>query len=225
VRIIVAGAGVWGAYIAGHLIGQGHSVVVIEQDAAVAARTRAAGGPEVVHGDACEPAVLDRVGLAGTDTVVAATGDDEDNLVISFLAKRLGAVPRVVARVNNPKNTWLFTADWGVDTAVSAPALLTHLLDAGVGVADVVTMLSQGQPGGPIALVEMIVGDESPAVGRPPGDLVLPEGAVVVAVVQAGTVRPGGGPEPLKAGDEVLVVSTLTAEPAVRALLSGRAGT
>jgi TrkA-N domain len=67
----------------------------------------------LVAGDACEPSVLDRLGLDTVDTVVAATGDDEDNLVVSLLAKRWYAVPRVVARVNNPKNTWLFTDDWG----------------------------------------------------------------------------------------------------------------
>jgi Trk K+ transport system NAD-binding subunit len=82
-------------------------------------------GRPVVAGDACEPSVLDRLGLDTVDTVVAATGDDEDNLVVSLLAKRWYAVPRVVARVNNPKNTWLFTDEWGVDTAVSAPAVMT----------------------------------------------------------------------------------------------------
>ena len=83
----------------------------------------------------------DRLGLDTVDTVVAATGDDEDNLVVSLLVKRWYAVPRVVARVSNPKNTWLFTDDWGVDTAVSAPAVMTWLLERAVGVQDVVALL------------------------------------------------------------------------------------
>jgi trk system potassium uptake protein TrkA len=95
-----------GSYIADHLVGAGHEVVVVEQDAATARRARAAGGRVVVAGDACEPSVLDRLGPDTVDTVVAATGDDEDNLVVSPLARRWYAVPRVVARVNNPKNTW-----------------------------------------------------------------------------------------------------------------------
>ena len=102
-RVLVAGAGVWGSYIADHLVQAGHEVLVVEKDATTVRRVRAAG----------EPSVLDRLGLDTVDTVVAATGDDEDNLVVSLLVKRWYAVPRVVARVNNPKNTWLFTADWG----------------------------------------------------------------------------------------------------------------
>jgi trk system potassium uptake protein len=145
-RVLVAGAGVWGSYIADHLVSAGHEVLVVEQDAATARRARASGGRTVVAGDACEPSVLDRLGLDTVDTVVAATGDDEDNLVVSLLAKRWYAVPRVVARVNNPKNTWLFTDDWGVDTAVSAPAVMTWLLERAVGVQDVVA-LAPGRAG------------------------------------------------------------------------------
>jgi Trk K+ transport system NAD-binding subunit len=137
-----------GSYIADHLVGAGHEVLVVEQDAATARRARAAGGRTVVAGDACEPSVLDRLGLDTVDTVVAATGDDEDNLVVSLLVKRWYAVPRVVARVNNPKNTWLFTDEWGVDTAVSAPAVMTWLLERAVGVQDVVALLRAGRDRG-----------------------------------------------------------------------------
>jgi trk system potassium uptake protein TrkA len=222
-RVLVAGTGVWGAYIADHLVERGHEVVVVEQDAASARRARASGGRTVIHGDACEPSVLDQVGLRSVDTVVAATGDDEDNLVISLLAKRLGSVPRVVARVNNPKNTWLFTADWGVDTAVSAPAVLTHLLDAAVGVQDVVTLLRSG-PHAPVALVEVTLDEDAPVVGRRVAELDLPEGAVVVAVIRAEQVLPGGGAGVLEAGDEVLAVTSLDVEPALRQALGGLRG-
>src|SRR4029450_7760552 len=96
-----------------------------------------------------------------------ATGDDEDNLVVSLLVKRWYAVPRGGARVNNPKNTWLFTADWGVDTAVSAPAVMTWLLERAVGVQDVVALL-RAERGHGGALVELTVGEGDPALGRPP---------------------------------------------------------
>ena len=192
-RVMVAGAGVWGAYIADHLVEQGHEVVVVEQQAAVAARERERGGRVVIAGDACEPSVLDRAGLQAVDTVVAATGDDEDNLVVSLLAKRSYGVPRVVVRVNNPKNAWLFTQDWGVDTAVSAPAILTRLLDAA-------------------------------AAGSRVTDLDLPQRSVVVAVVRGEQVLPGGGSDPLEPGDEVLAVTALDAEPALRQALGGQAG-
>jgi trk system potassium uptake protein len=221
--VLVAGAGVWGAYIADHLTEQGHQVVIVEQDAATVRRARSGGDRRtIIHGDACEPAILDLVGLQTVDTVVAATGDDEDNLVISLLCRRLWSVPRTVARVNNPKNTWLFTQDWGVDSAVSAPELLTHLLDAGMGVQDVVTMLRTERGG--IALVEVTLDEDAPAVGHRVAELPLPEGSAVVAVVRDEQVLPGGGPTPLAPGDEVLAVTILAVEPTLRRVLGGLSG-
>jgi trk system potassium uptake protein TrkA len=221
-RILVAGAGVWGAYIADHLVDQGQEVVVVEQDAAAAQHARASGGRVVIAGDACEPSVLDRAGLNTIDTVVAATGDDEDNLVVSLLAKHSYGVPRVVARVNNPKNAWLFTEDWGVDTAVSAPAILTRLLDTAVGIHDVVALL-RSEHGG-VALVEVTLDDDAAAVGRRADQLDLPEGSVVVAVVRGERVLPGGGSDPLEPGDELLAVTALDTEPALRQAIGGHPG-
>jgi trk system potassium uptake protein TrkA len=221
-KVLVAGAGLWGAYIADHLIEQGHEVVVVEQNAAVARRARASGGRVVITGDACEPSVLDRAGLQTVDTVVAATGDDEDNLVVSLLAKRSYGVPRVVARINNPKNSWLFTEDWGVDTAVSAPAIMTRLLDAAVGIHDVVALL-RAEHGG-VALVEVTLDEDAAAVGKRASELNLPERSVVVAVVRGERVLPAGGGGPLEPGDEVLAVTTLETEPALRQALGGEAG-
>ena len=223
-RVMVAGAGVWGSYIADHLVEAGHEVVVVEQDAETARRARADGRLTVVTGDACEPSVLDRIDLNTVETVVPATGDDEDNLVVSLLAKRHYAVPRVVARVNNPKNTWLFTDDWGVDTAVSAPTILTWLLDTAVGVQDVVTLLRADRERKGVALVELTLDDEAAAVGRSPDALGLPGGATVVAVVRGDQVLPPGETGRLEAGDEVLAVTTLEAEPEVRRLLGGQLG-
>jgi len=221
-KVLVAGAGLWGAYVADHLIEQGHEVVVVEQDATVARRARASGGRVVITGDACEPSVLDRAGLQTVDTVVAATGDDEDNLVVSLLAKRSYGVPRVVARVNNPKNSWLFTDDWGVDTAVSAPAIMTRLLDAAVGIQDVVALL-RSEHGG-VALVEVTLDEDAAAVGKRANELNLPERSVVVAVVRGERVLPAGGGGPLEPGDEVLAVTALATEPALRNALGGEAG-
>jgi trk system potassium uptake protein TrkA len=131
-------------------------------------------------------------------------------------------VPRVVARVNNPKNSWLFTEDWGVDTAVSAPAILTQLLDAAVGIQDVVALL-RSEHGG-VALVEVTLDEDAPAVGCRADELPLPEGSVVVAVVRGDRVLPGGGYDPLETGDEVLAVTALATEPALRQAIGGRAG-
>ena len=125
-RVVIAGAGNVGSYLASDLTERRHQVVVIEQLSELASRAKnQIPGATVIHGDACEPWVLERAEAARADVVVAATGDDEDNLVISLLAKQEFAVPRVIARVNHPKNQWLFNEAWGVRGIV--------LVDAGGG--------------------------------------------------------------------------------------------
>ena len=106
-----------------------------------------------------------RGGAEDAEVVVAATGDDEDNLVTSLLAKQEFAVPRVLARVNHPKNEWLFTEQWGVDAAVSPPHILTAMVEEAVTVGDLVRLIRL--EGGRISIVEMTLPDASPSVGRP----------------------------------------------------------
>ena len=137
-RVLVAGAGVWGSYIADHLVEAGHEVV--EQDATTARRARASGGRTVVAGDACEPSVLDRLGLDTVDTVVAATGDDEDNLV-EPARQTLVRRPAGGGQGQQPQEHLDVHGRVGVDTAVSAPAVMTWLLERAVGVQDVVALL------------------------------------------------------------------------------------
>ena len=123
-KVAIAGAGKVGAFIARHLRDGGHTVDIYEQDADVVDRLRIAHPDISFHlGDTCEVSFLEAAGLRGADVLVAATGDDEDNLVASLLAKQEFAVPRVVARVNHPDNEWLFNETWGVDVSVSAPHL------------------------------------------------------------------------------------------------------
>ncbi len=140
-RVAIAGAGSVGSAIARDLHAAGHDVLVLEQDPDLVERRRDELDVTWVAADACEVSSLDAAGLATVDVVVAATGDDEDNLVISLLAKQEFAVPRVVARVNNSKNQWLFTESWGVDVSVSTPQLLTALVEEAVSVGALVRLL------------------------------------------------------------------------------------
>ncbi len=133
-RVAIAGAGNVGLFIANDLAGAGHDVQLLEQSPDIAARLNTDPGVEVVVADACEVSSLRTAGLERCDVVVAATGDDEDNLVVSLLSKQEFAVPRVIARVNHPKNQWMFDATWGVDIAVSTPHLITSLVDEAVSV-------------------------------------------------------------------------------------------
>ena len=149
-RVAIAGAGSVGTAIARDLHASGHDVLVIEQDPELVERRRGELDMDWVAADACEVSSLDAAGLASVDVVVAATGDDEDNLVISLLAKQEFAVPRVVARVNNSKNQWLFNESWGVDVSVSTPQLLTALVEEAVSVGALVRLLQfQGGLGPP----------------------------------------------------------------------------
>ena len=167
VKVGIAGGGVVGRSIARDLAHSGHEVVIIESDPAVVAREQ---GHEVdpncrwFTGDACEVATLQSAGFGDADVVVAATGDDEDNLVVSLLAKQEFAVPRVIARVNHPKNQWLFNETWGVDVSVSTPHLMTALVEEAVSVGSLVRLLhfSEGKAG----LVEVTLAEDSPARER-----------------------------------------------------------
>jgi trk system potassium uptake protein TrkA len=120
-KVTIAGAGNVGVSIASDLKDAGHQVLLIEQDADLVNKLRPTLDVSWYVGDACEVSTLHHAGMANSDVVVAATGDDEDNLVVSLLAKQEFAVPRVVARVNHPKNQWLFNESWGVSTCRCRP--------------------------------------------------------------------------------------------------------
>ncbi len=127
-RIIIAGAGKTGAYLGAKLVND-HDVTLIEERHDRAERVQSMlSSARVVDGDACEPAILEKAGLQDADLLVAATGDDEDNLVVAMLAKEFN-VDRVVARVNHPANEWLFDKDWGVDEALSASTVLWGVVE------------------------------------------------------------------------------------------------
>jgi len=152
--------------------------------------------------------------------VVAATGDDEDNLVVSLLAKMEFAVPRVVARVNHPKNQWLFNETWGVDVSVSTPHLLTALVEEAVSVGALVRILQLAH--GEARLVEVTLAEDSPAKGRTLSQLELPRDAIIVAVVRENRVVVPHGDTTLYSGDEVIALLTEESEGVVKSLLIGR---
>src|SRR3954453_21058612 len=141
-RVAIAGAGNVGLFIANDLVNAGHEVQLIEQNPDVQARAHADPGVEWLIADVCEVSSLRAAGLERCDVLVAATGDDEDNLVVSLLAKQEFGVPRVIARVNHPKNEWMFNENWGVDVSVSTPQLMSALVEEAVSVGRLVRLLS-----------------------------------------------------------------------------------
>jgi trk system potassium uptake protein TrkA len=218
-RVAIAGAGNVGLFIANDLRAAGHEVLLMEQSPSVRARAETAEGIEWHVGDACEVSSLREAGLERCDVIVAATGDDEDNLVISLLAKQEFAVPRVIARVNHPKNEWLFNENWGVDISVSTPHLITALVEEAVTVGRLVRILQL--EGGQARLVEVTLAEDSPAIDRAIKDIDVPRNATICAVVRAEHVVMPRGDTIFEAGDEVLAIVTPESEDDVRRILTG----
>jgi trk system potassium uptake protein TrkA len=218
-RVAIAGAGNVGWFIARELVENGHEVLLLEKVPEVAARLDKVGGIELRVADACEVNSLRDAKVDTCDVVVAATGDDEDNLVISLLSKQEFAVPRVIARVNHPKNHWLFNESWGVDLSVSTPHLITALVDEAVSVGRLVRLFQL--EGGQVRLVEVTLAEDAPVSGQPIRDLQVPRDATLVAIVRDDHVLFARGDTVLYPGDEVLALVTTESEESVRRLLTG----
>jgi trk system potassium uptake protein TrkA len=203
-RVAIVGAGAVGRSIAIELLGNGHSVMLIEKNGS-RVKPKAVPGAEWVQADACEVTSLEEAQLATCDVVIAATGDDKANLVVSLLAKTEFAVGRVVARVKDPRNEWLYTEAWGVDVAVSTPRVLAALVEEAVTVGDVVRLMSFRK--GAANLVEITLAEDTPWVGRPVREVPLPRETVLTTILRGERVINPDPDEPLEAGDELLFVT------------------
>jgi len=221
-RVVIAGGGSVGTAIAADLRDNGHDVQVLEADPDHAEVVRAMlPGVEVLAADGCEVTSLQRAGLRTAEVVVAATGDDEDNLVISWLAKQEFAVPRVISRVNNAKNAWMFNESWGVDVSVSTPQLLTALVEEAVTVGSIVRLMDLDRSGA--VLAEVTLDADSPAIegDRTVGDLNLPADAQIVAIVRDEKALLPRDDTRLSEGDHVIVLATHGAEHLIEQVFVG----
>jgi len=216
-RVAIAGAGAVGRSIAGELLDNGHEVLLIDHDPA-AIKVDSVPRAEWLLADACEISSLDDAGLHRCNVVVAATGDDKVNLVVSLLAKTEYGVPRVVARVNTPANEWLYNESWGVDVAVSTPRLLSALVEEAVSVGDLVRLMTFGQS--EASLVELTMPDEAPLVGERVGSIEWPLDTALVAILREGRVLVPHPDDPLQAGDELFFVTSEDVEEELARLLS-----
>ena len=221
-KVAVAGGGSVGMAVASDLKQHGHDVLILEVDPEQVARFQPHVDVRWIVADACEVSSLQAAGLADTDVVVAATGDDEDNLVISLLSKQEFAVPRVIARVNSASNQWLFTESWGVDVPVSTPELYTSLVEAAVSVGSLVRLMSF--EGTAAHLLEINLAEDSPACGKQIVDLGLPREAVIVALVRRDHMIVPAPETQLCPGDEVVVLAMTDTEREIQNILVGEPG-
>jgi trk system potassium uptake protein len=220
-RVGVAGAGNVGRSVARELLDNGHKVLLIERD-----RHRYEPGtvPQAdwLWADACELSALEEAGAHTCDVLIAATGDDKSNLVIGLLAKSEFGVPRVVARINDVRNEWLFSQGWGIDVAVSTPGAMVAGIEGAIDVGHLVRLMGLGA--GRADLTKLTLPEDNPLVGQRVEDLELPENTALVTLVRRGSVlvpRPG---EAFEAGDEVLFIADHSAEPLVQAAVQAALG-
>src|ERR1700733_3337710 len=208
-RVAIAGAGAVGRSIARELLENGHEVLLIDQKPS-AIKVDNVPNAEWLLADACEISSLEDASLERCNVVIAATGDDKVNLVVSLLAKTEYGVPRVVARVNHPGNEWLYNESWGIDVAVSTPRLLSALVEEAVSVGDLVRLMSFRQS--EASLVELTLAADAPLAGQQVGATEWPADAALVAILREGRVLVPQPQDPLQAGDELFFVTSQDVE-------------
>lgn len=203
--VIVVGGGKTGAQLAVQLLAEGYRVRVIEARPAVVERLKQElPADALMVGDGSSPGVLEAAGIEQANVLAAVTGDDDANLVVTSLARFEFNVPRIIARINNPKNAWLFTPEMGVDVAINQADLLAKLIAEEMSLGDMMTLLKLRK--GEYSIVEEKVDPTAIAVGKAVRELALPEACNLVAVIRKGQLIVPHGDTVLQPVDEVLAI-------------------
>jgi len=200
-KIVIAGAGSVGRAVALELLDHGHEVTLIDKKPDQL-RVASVADAEWILADACSPEALSEAGLREADVVLAATGDDKANLVISLLAKTEFAIPRVVARLNNPKNEWLFNASWGVDVPVSTPRIMTALVEEAISVGTPVKLFAFHSA--QAAMYAFVLPENSPIIGKSIADVAFPPRVVLSAILRDGEPFVPRADDQYESGDELV---------------------
>lgn len=221
---IVVGGGRVGATLASMLIEQDHEVRIVEHRREIIRLLHRELPTEVIYeGNATDPEVLDRVGMARADIAAACTPDDADNLALCYMARTRYNVPRTIARINNPRNAWLFDEKFHVDVAVNQAELMAGLIVEEMSFGDMMTLVKIRR--GQLAIVEEIIPADSQVVGKAIKDLAIPDQCVIAAIIRQGQVIVPRGNTIVERGDEVLAVTDTEGAQQLAALLNaGRTG-
>ena len=205
-KVIIIGGGQVGAYLASLLLERGHEIKIIDvRETRIPVLKRDLPEECVFCGNGAEPRVLEAAGINQTDVVAAVTGSDETNLVVATLSRMEYGVRRVVGRVNNPKNAWLFQGIMGVDAALNQADLMARLVAEEMTMGDMMTLLKLH--GGQYSLVERIVDPASPAAGKTVKEINLPLECVLVAILRKDQLLLPRGNTHLIAGDKVVAIA------------------
>jgi trk system potassium uptake protein TrkA len=204
--VLIAGGGRTGTMLASLLLAQGHEIRLVEHRKEVLSRLHREMPTETIYqGSATNPEILAQAGIARVDVVAACTTEDEDNLVICYLARELFKIKRTIARINNPRNTWLFDQKFHVDVPLNQAEIMARLIEEEMSLGDMMTLLKLRR--GEYSLVEEKIPHGAPAVGVAIKDLGLPDQVVIAAIIRKGKVVVPRGGSALEAEDEVLLVT------------------
>jgi trk system potassium uptake protein TrkA len=203
--VIIVGGGNTGAYLAKLLHNDHHTVRVVEERPNILEKLKEEIPPEtIVAGDGSSPSILEAAGVLKANVLAAVTGSDETNLVVTSLARFEFRVPRIIGRVNNPKNAWLFTHEMGVDVALNQADVLARLVAEEMSLGDMMTLLKLRR--GEYSLIEEKVHPDSPAVDKPLRELTLPAECTIAAIIRRHQLLIPHGDTVLEASDEVLAL-------------------
>lgn len=217
--VIVVGGGNTGSQLAKFLLDEGHAIRVIDQRPAVLEKLALELPQEIIlNGDGSSPTVLEKAGIQKAQVLAAVTGSDETNLVVTSLGKFEFNVPRVIARINNSKNAWLFTADMGVDVALNQAEILARLTAEEMSIGDMMTMLKIRR--GKFSLVEEKIAPKAPAIGKALKDLIFPHNCIISGIIRHGDIVLPRGTTTLEEGDEILALVDEPARGQLAKLLS-----
>lgn len=215
---IIVGGGQVGAYLASLLLAEKHQIMVIENNIdKITTLKQSIPAETVIQGSGSNPSVLEAAGIYKANVVAAVTGSDESNLVVASLARLEFRVPRVIARVNNPKNAWLYTPEMGVDVALNQADLLAHLIAEEMSLGDMMTLLKLRK--GLYSLIEEKVHPNSIANGKAVQDLSFPPRCALAAIIRKGELTIPHGDVVLQPADEILAVIHSEEIPQLAAIL------
>jgi trk system potassium uptake protein TrkA len=217
--IIIVGAGKVGYFLAKRLIANRNTVSIVEKDRAVCEEIAKELEGLVINGDGCDPRILQEAGIEQADVLAAVTGEDEDNLIICQLAKERFNIQRTVGRVNNPDNEHTFS-ELGIDVPVDSTKLIAKVIEEEVSFSDFVNLMSFKR--GKLAIVRVDLPADSPVLNKEVKDVELPADSVLVSILRGEEVIVPKGNTVLKAGDDIIAITSIGNEPQLLNLLVGK---